>query len=140
MACVRRDRPFEQPACQQLPSYILAALKKAHAHNNAFPPHIHYRSLVKVKLRGSDPKTTEVHVGSPRYIREVVPSGAAHVNPIVQRLLFEGAEEFDSHEESGALSVSDVEHGSCPCGVATLKAGENFECTKLSMESSSTKY
>ena len=60
-----------------------------------------------MKLYGSESKMTEIHVGNPRYIREVVPIGAAHADPLVQRLLFvEGAEEFDSHEESSALSVS----------------------------------
>lgn len=64
--------------------------------------------LVKVTLYGSGSNATEIHVGSPRYITEVVPLGATHADPLLRRLLFaeEGAEEFDSHEEPSALSVS----------------------------------
>lgn len=73
MACVRRDRPFEQPACQQVPGYILAALKEsARTQQRVFSPH-----PLPLACQGEAPRQRLEDDGGPRGQSEVHTRGGA---------------------------------------------------------------
>lgn len=59
-----------------------------------------------------------IHVGSPRYIEDVLPNTTTYADPVVRRLFFaDDIEAFRDDQEASALSVSNFSEFDARAGV-----------------------